>query len=158
MGMGYYNFEATRGRSAHRPEAGIFEAPSTRQRGDALNDNTYFTLFARWPGEVRLFTVEWELIQTEAEALSAVKETENAVLVFRNDPDVPRADVSEDIARLFVKDLLARGFNLEAIDFPSFVLEHLSPADIALVDGAAKAPRNPGDGEAPRGRPWFPGA
>jgi hypothetical protein len=89
-GNGYHDFEAGLGRKMHSPSAGPLVALSRRQHGDALNDKTFFRVFARWPREVRFFSIEWELIETEAEALAVVKETENAVLVFRNDPDVPR--------------------------------------------------------------------
>ena len=77
-----------------------------------------YTVFARWPREVRLFTVEWEMIENEAEALKAVKETENAVLVIRNDPDIPRTNVSEDIARIWLRELMERGDDLIRRKFP----------------------------------------
>ncbi len=68
--------------------------------GRAMPENaTFFTVFARWPDEVRLFSIEWEMIETTAEALAAVRQNPRAVCVFRHDPDGPHRDVSEDIAR-----------------------------------------------------------
>ena len=96
-----------------------------------LENATYFTVFARRPDEVRLFYIEWEMIQTAAEALAAVRQNRRAVRVFRHDPDSPHRDVSEDIARAWLAELAANGFDAEADILPAFIGEHLSPAQIA---------------------------
>ncbi len=133
--MGYHVFNADNG--LHRFHAG--PVVPRMKPGDALGDKTYFTIFARWPREVRLFSIEWALIETEVEALAVLKETENAVLVFRNDPDVPRTDVSEDLARTWLHELNARGISLSGNDLPSFIREHLSEDEIAQNNWAHAA-------------------
>lgn len=105
-------------------------APKT----DAIADQTYFTLFARWPNEVGLMTVEWSMIQTMAEALEAVKQNERTVLVFRNDPDVPRRDVSEDLARIWLKELWVHGFDPAEESVPAFIGEHLTDDEVARAE------------------------
>jgi hypothetical protein len=104
-----------------------------KSEGEPLGDQTYFTVFARWPREVRLFSVEWELIETEAEALEAVKHTYNAALVFRHDPDVPRKDVSEDIARAWLSQIIGRGFDPGRDRLPEFIRQHLSADDVVAM-------------------------
>jgi hypothetical protein len=96
-----------------------------------LEETTYFTVFARWPDEVRLLSIEWKMIQTPAEALAAVRQNRQAVLVFRCDPDVPRRDVSEDIARAWLDELLDAGFNPNQDMIPAFIGEHVTRDDIA---------------------------
>lgn len=93
-----------------------------------LDHGSYFTVFTRWPDEIRLLSIEWEMIQTPAEALAAVRQNERAVLVMRHDPDVPRRDVSEDIARAWLDDLRAQGFDPRQDPLPAFVREHLGDA------------------------------
>jgi hypothetical protein len=95
-----------------------------------LEDATYFTIFARWPDEIRLLSIEWEMIETEAEALAALRQNERAVLVLRSDPDCPRRDVSEDIARAWLDELLAAGFDPGQDRLPSFIREYLTEDDI----------------------------
>lgn len=92
---------------------------------------TFFTVFARWPDEVRLFSIEWEMIETTAEALAAVRQNPRAVCVFRHDPDGPHRDVSEDIARAWLDELIAAGFDAEEDTLPTFIGEHLTSAEIA---------------------------
>jgi hypothetical protein len=95
-----------------------------------LEDATYFTIFARWPDEIRLLSIEWEMIETEAEALAALRQNERAVLVLRSDPDCPRRDVSEDIARAWLEELVAAGFNPAQDRLPAFIGEYLTEDDI----------------------------
>ena len=100
-----------------------------------LEDATYFTIFARWPDEVRLLSIEWEMIETEAEALAALRQNERAILVLRSDPDCPRRDVSEDIARAWLEELLASGFNPDQDRLPAFIGEYLTKDDIGACRG-----------------------
>lgn len=95
-------------------------------KADAIADQTYFTLLARWPGEIRLFTVEHPLIENEQEALEAVKRNDHAAFVFRNDPDAPRRDVSEDIARAWLTEWIKDGNSPEDDEMPEFVARHIS--------------------------------
>jgi len=86
---------------------------------------TFYTIWCRWPGEIRLFTVEAPEIHNDAEALAELKQHENAVRVFRHDSDVPRRDVSEDLALLWLGELIAGGIDPEA-NLPRFIAEHVS--------------------------------
>lgn len=95
-----------------------------------LENATYFTIFARWPDEIRLLSIEWEMIETETEALAALRQNERAVLVLRSDPDCPRRDVSEDIARAWLEELLASGFNPAQDTLPAYIREYLTENDI----------------------------
>ena len=90
-----------------------------------LENASYFTVFTRWPDEIRLLSIEWEMIETLGEALAAVRQNERAVLVFRHDPDVPRRDVSEDIARAWLAELEAQGLDTGQDALPAFIRQHL---------------------------------
>jgi hypothetical protein len=90
-----------------------------------LENASYFTIFTRWPDEIRLLSIEWEMIETPQEALEAVRQNANAVLVFRHDPDTPRRDVSEDIARAWLEELRAKGFDSTDDTLPAFIATHL---------------------------------
>jgi hypothetical protein len=90
-----------------------------------LENASYFTVFTRWPDEIRLLSIEWEMIASPAEALAAVRQNERAVLVFRHDPDVPRRDVSEDIARAWLAELEAQGLDAGQDALPAFIHQHL---------------------------------
>lgn len=103
---------------------------------DALRDETYFTVFAQWSSEVRLFSVEWEIIGTEREALEAVQQNDHAALVFRSDPDIPRKDVSEDIARLWARQIIDRGYDPTRDVLPEFISRHLTADDIGALSPA----------------------
>jgi hypothetical protein len=105
----------------------------------AIENQTYFTLFARWPREIRLMSIEWEKIHTEAEALEAVKQLDHVVQVWRNDPDVARCDVSEDVARTYLDQWIERGGNPEEDDVPEFIGEHLTTDEIMQVWNAGYA-------------------
>lgn len=96
-------------------------------------EKPYFTIFARWPGEVRLFSIEWEMIETAAEALAAVRQNARAVQVLRSDPDSPSRDVSEDIARAWLAELQDAGFHPDEAVIPAFIGEHLSRDAIAQL-------------------------
>jgi hypothetical protein len=87
---------------------------------------TFYTIWCRWPGEIRLFTVEAPEIHTDAEAMAELKQHENAVRVFRHDYDVPRRDVSEDLAEQWLSDLFLAGFDPQTDDMPAFIAEHIS--------------------------------
>lgn len=64
----------------------------------------FYTLLARWPGEIRLFTVEHEMLESEDEVIAALPQHPHVALVFRHDDDAPRRDVTEDIAiRLYLR-------------------------------------------------------
>lgn len=91
---------------------------------DTLGNASYFTLLARWPGEIRLFTVEGPMLQTEAEVIEALEQNERAVLVYRHDPDAPRRDVSEDIARRWVSEL-ETGIDGLPDYLPAFIRAHV---------------------------------
>jgi hypothetical protein len=97
---------------------------------DPLADRTFFSVLAQWPREVRPFTIEWPLIETEPEALEAVQQNDHAALVFRHDPDSARWDVSEDIARLWLRQIVDRGDNPLDGPLPEFISRHLTSDDI----------------------------
>ncbi len=65
---------------------------------DALGNVSFFTLLARWPDEIRLFTVEHEMLEKEDDVIAALDQHPNVALIFRHDNDAPRRDVTEDIA------------------------------------------------------------
>jgi hypothetical protein len=109
-----------------RRRASLPEAPT-----DDLENKTFFTVWARWPGQTRLFSVEWEMIETEAEAVAVLRENRHAVVVFRHDPDVPRRDVSEDVARQWLRERADRGYDHSAL--PDFIARHLTSDDIADI-------------------------
>jgi hypothetical protein len=96
---------------------------------DPLNGLTFFTLLARWRGEVRPFTVEHSLIQTEDEVIDALLEHPNAFVVWRHDSDVPRQDVSEDIARRWLDRLRASGHGPDDM-LPAFIGQFLTDEEI----------------------------
>ncbi len=96
---------------------------------DRTEFTTFYTVLARWPHEVRLMSIEWEVIESEKEALEAVKQNDHSILVFRNDPDVPRRDVSEDIAWKWLRELITEGFSPEEDDMPSFIAELIKIED-----------------------------
>lgn len=99
--------------------------------GAENSNKSFYTIWARWPGHDRLFSVEWEMIETEAEVITVLRENRRAVLVFRHDPDVPRRDVSEDMALLWLRERVARGY--DQTDLPEFIAENLSSDAIARV-------------------------
>jgi hypothetical protein len=90
-----------------------------------LENATFFTLFARWPDEIRLFSIEWEMIESQAEALATLRQNARVVFVLRHDPDVPPRDVSQDLARAWLEELRAHGFDAEQDALPGFIAEHL---------------------------------
>lgn len=116
-----------------REQAQEFRLPSFLRGAqiDACGYKTFFSIWARWPGQVRLFSIEWEMIETEAEVVTVLRENRHAVVVFRHDPDVPRRDVSEDVARRWLRERVASGY--DPPDLPEFIAEHLSSDDIAII-------------------------
>lgn len=71
------------------------------------------------------------MIQTFAEAVTEVREHDNAVMVTRHDPDCPPRDVSEDIARAWLHDM-----DLGPVDtVPAFVRRHLRDYELAGAGG-----------------------
>jgi hypothetical protein len=84
----------------HSPHsAQTHSGPSALVAPDIFGNTTFFTVWARWPGQLRLASIEWDMIETEDEAIAVLRENPRAVVVFRHDSDVSRRDVSEDIAR-----------------------------------------------------------
>jgi hypothetical protein len=110
-----------------------------RQRGrrssfaSDLSTETFYTVWVRWPGETRLQSIEREMIESEDEAISVLREIPAVavVFVFRHDPDVPRRDVSEDLARRWLRERTNRGY--DPVTLPDFIAQHLSSDDIADI-------------------------
>jgi hypothetical protein len=71
---------------------------------DALGNVTFYTLLARWPDEIRLFTVEHPLLESEEDVIAALPEFPRVTRIFRHDDDVPRRDVTSDIAMRLYHD------------------------------------------------------
>jgi hypothetical protein len=99
---------------------------------DPLDGRSFYTVLARWRGEVRPFTVEHVLIQTEDEAIDVLTEHPNAFLVLRHDPDIARQDVSEDIARQWLDRLRASGYGPDDT-VPQFIGLFLTDEEINRV-------------------------
>lgn len=106
---------------------------------DPLNNETFYTIFVRWHGEVRPFTVENAMIETEAEVIDALVQNPNAFVVFRHDFDSPRRDVSEDIARLWLAKLKERGVDPRTDTLPAFIGLYLDEDEIERVAERAAA-------------------
>lgn len=109
----------------------------TQEHTDSIGNETFYTVLCRWPREIRLFTIESTTIENDAEALEAVKQNDNAAAVFRHDYDIPRKDVSEDIARLWLDEMIDGGFNPEEDNLPPFIEAHIGieQAIRIFVDG-----------------------
>lgn len=101
---------------------------------DTLANQTTFTIWARHPGQIRLWSVEAPMLQTMAEALEELKQHDRAVMVTQSDPDVPAKDVSEDLARAWLKELWAHGFDPTEENVPAFVGEHLTNDEIERAE------------------------
>lgn len=92
----------------------------------AFQPQTFFAIFARWPDEVRLLTIEHPIIETLGEALEALRQHPRAVLAVRCDPDCPPRDVSEDLALTWLDQWIAAGSNPVDDIMPAFVAEHIT--------------------------------
>jgi hypothetical protein len=91
---------------------------------DALGPTAFYTLLARWPGEIRLFTIEHEMLENEEEVIAALPQHPHVALVFRHDDDAPRRDVTEDIAiRLYHDWIEAHDPAREAL--PRFIADNI---------------------------------
>ncbi len=91
---------------------------------DALGNVSFYTLLARWPDEIRLFTVEHELLENEDEVIAALDQHPHVALIFRHDDDAPRRDVTEDIAIRLYHDWCAR-HDLRAESLPPFIADNI---------------------------------
>jgi hypothetical protein len=94
-------------------------------------------------GENRPHTIEWAIPNTEAEAIAALKEFDNAVEVIRFDADTGARDVSEDLALIWLDELIRRdGFDPETDEMPSFIRRHVSHSqamEMVRIDYIAEA-------------------
>ena len=95
---------------------------------DTIANATFYTILVRWPREVRLFTHEGPMLESEAEVLAALDQLSGEVAcIFRHDYDIPRKDVTEDIARAAYRKLIDAG-HTPSDSFPVFIMEH-APSD-----------------------------
>jgi hypothetical protein len=105
---------------------------------DVFGEKTFFTIWVRWRGEIRPFTVEHAMIETEEEVIDAIVQNPSVFAVYRHDHDTPREDVSEDIARLWLARLDRQGYTADDT-LPSFIGLHLTNDDIEGVLRSAAA-------------------
>src|SRR5512146_1004182 len=100
------------------------EASDTK---DFLGNETFFTVWVRDGKAIRAFQPEHDQIETIEEALALVQEQEaqfgtyRVVGVFRHDYDVPRRDVTEDLAVMWADAIKCGGDDF----YPDFVLQHV---------------------------------
>jgi hypothetical protein len=97
---------------------------------DPLASTTFYTILVQWRDEVRPFTVESQLLQTEDEVITTLEENPNAIAVYRHDPDVPRQEVSEDIALRWLAQLYERHFDPGEDTLPRFIGNFLNDDQI----------------------------
>ncbi len=89
---------------------------------------TFYTLLARWPDEIRLFTVEHEMLESEDAVIAALPQHPQVAHIFRHDDDAPRRDVTEDIAvRLYHDWIKSHDPSRETL--PAFIAENI-PASL----------------------------
>jgi hypothetical protein len=109
----------------------------TRTDTDAIGNQTFYTIFVRWPDEVRLFTGEHTMLETVDDVLAEIDQLSNGAKVaaiFRHDYDVPRQDVTEEVAELAMRRWEAEG-NVEGRDpMPDFI-DTFAPSHIATPYG-----------------------
>ena len=91
---------------------------------DALGNVTFYTLLARWPGEIRLFTVEHPLLESEDDVIAALPEHPRVTRIFRHDDDTPRRDVTGDIALRLYHDW-TQSHDLERETLPGFIADNI---------------------------------
>jgi hypothetical protein len=96
---------------------------------DPLNNETFYTILVEWRGEIRPFTVEAKLLETEDEVIEALAEHPNAIAVYRHEFDTPRRDVSEDIAQRWWEKLKQRGVMADDT-LPRFIGRFLSDDEL----------------------------
>ena len=98
---------------------------------DAIGNATFYTVHVRDRTKIRPFFPESEVPETLEETLAIVQELDGQVaVVFRHDCDIPRKDVTEDIARLWHGKLIADGHGPHDA-WPDFLMEH-APTDCDL--------------------------
>jgi hypothetical protein len=99
---------------------------------DAIGNDTYFIVWCRVPGQIRLFQVYDEMIETKEEVLQVVSELPDSwsvACIFRHDYDIPRKDVTEDIAHLAWQRWKTDNDNsIGGAPVPDFVMQH-APID-----------------------------
>ena len=91
---------------------------------DAIGNATFYTLLARWPDEIRLFTIEHEMLEDEAAVIAALDQHPHVALIFRHDEDGPRRDVTQDIA-LRLYDDWAREHDVARETLPRFIADNI---------------------------------
>ena len=101
-------------------------------RGRMPTETPYFTIFARWPGEVRLFSIEWEMIETKARPWPRCGRSMRraGVPVIRT---AHAATSRRDIARAWLADLQDKNFDPDEDVIPAFIGEHLTHDAIAQL-------------------------
>lgn len=99
---------------------------------DPIGNTTFYTVFARVPGQVRPHQLEGEMIETVEEVLAAIDQLPKGWTlwcVFKIAGDIPREDVTEDIARRAYWLWRHAGHSPSLHDLPQWISEHL-PSDL----------------------------
>jgi hypothetical protein len=96
---------------------------------DPLDNQTFYTILVEWRGEIRPYTIEAKLLETEDDVIEALAENPNAIAVYRHEFDTPRRDVSEDIAERWWDQLRRRGYSA-GDTLPAFIGRFLDEADL----------------------------
>lgn len=85
----------------------------------------YYLVLFNAPGEVREYTPEAELPQTEAEALEQIEQVGWPVMrVLELHDDVPPRDVTEDLAIIAYRKWTDGGADLRSDPVPQFIHDH----------------------------------
>lgn len=98
---------------------------------DALGNQTFFVIMVKDKKSIRPFTVEHEVPETREEALALVKEWDgyltdfSVFAVYQCDPDIPRKDISEDLAVEWAEELKAGGFDPDIQNWPTFITRNV---------------------------------
>lgn len=99
---------------------------------DPIGNDTFYTVLARAPGEIRPYQFEGPTIESVEEVLAAISQFPKGYslwCVFQHDYDVPRRDVTEDIVRAAYQSLRDAGHSVLSDDLPQWISEHL-PSDL----------------------------
>ena len=80
--------------NAPRSEA---EVRALRARDvDVLGNKTFYTILTKWTDGLE--TIEWKTLWSREDVIEAVYNHDRVAIIFQHDYDVPRRDITEDIA------------------------------------------------------------